>query len=570
MLAAAIPLALVACAPQAADLFGVRPLPLGLHHLRPIPLAEAMRSGQDLGPIAASTPITLTLDLIGRDPAGLQALVSSGAHVTTAEYANRFGPDPAAVASVTTWLQRTDVHAEWRSGSMTLSTESTAVAAENAFNVSVHNFIGPDGTRFRAPVAPVPVPPQLRQVVRAVIGFNTYPAMRFSTLTNAAGMRPSDIETIYDIGPLHSAGLDGTGITVVFPENSAPLDNVLSAYASKWKLPPFGVTVKTDPSLGPAVGPNDQGFNSVDGETEMDLEIVHAIAPAAKLVVYAGAGNGADQVPKLFQAIANDFPNNESRTVIMSSSLGINQCESRQLQADEMAFDTAWQTMAGHGVTAYDASGDYGAYCAPGVLGVYPDVASPNVTAVGGTTVFQAADGGYSSESAWGDPVDQIGGGGGVSSLFKRPSWQDGPGVTTSLSNGFRQVPDVAGPADPISPWSTAVAGSPDPSTVAGSPGDGTSAAAPFWSGITALIYQDLANKKLTHPGFIAPVLYALAQSLNGSASNPFHDVTTGSDLYHAAAPGWDFASGWGSPDAARLADALESYQAMHPSGTSP
>jgi kumamolisin len=305
----------------------------------------------------------------------------------------------------------------------------------------------------------------------------------------------------------------------------------------------------------------------------MDIEIVHAIAPAAKEIVYAGAGDGGDQVPVLFQAIADAFPNSSDPNVVVSSSLGINACEAPQWKADETAFDAAWKTMAGKGVTSYDASGDYGAFCAPGVLGVYPDVASPNVTSVGGTTVFQAANGGYGTESAWGDPVDQIGGGGGVSAMWPRPAWQSS--VVNSRSNGNRQVPDVAGPADPISPWATDVLGAPPSGsgispTPAPSAGNGTSAAAPFWAGITAVIDQDLINKKLTHPALIAPVLYALAQTLGTTSGSPFHDITTGSNLNDQAVPGWDYATGWGTPDVARLADALETYQTSHPSRTKP
>jgi kumamolisin len=437
----------------------------------------------------------------------------------------------------------------------------------------VHNFVAPDGTSFRAPLAPVTVPPSLGWAVTTVTGFNTYPAARYSTLVHGSGLTAADIAAIYDIGPLRAAGLDGSGLTVVFPENSAPIDSVLAKYAQDNGLPAFDVTTKTDPAWGPVIDPSTKGFRGVDGETEMDVEIVHAIAPAAKEIVYAGAGGGSDQLPILFQAIADDFPNSANPNVVVSSSLGINQCEASQWQADETAIDAAWKKMAGNGVTAYDASGDYGAFCAPGVLGVYPDVASPNVTTVGGTTVFQASNGGYGSEAAWGDPIDQIGSGGGVSAMWPRPAFQQH--IVNSRSNGNRQVPDVAGPADPISPWSTDVLGAP-PSGSGISPtpmptaGDGTSAAAPFWTGITALIYQDIINKKLSHPGLIAPALYTLAETLGTTPTSPFHDITTGSNLSDQAVPGWDYATGWGTPDVARLADAIETYQASHPSATTP
>jgi kumamolisin len=532
-----------------------------------------MRRGMDLGPADSATKLRLMLDLQGRNAAELEAMVATGGHVSPSVYAARFGPDQAAVAGVESVLRQGGLDPHWQQGAMSVSVDADAQAAEAVFHTSVHNFVAPDGTHFRAPLTPVTVPTSLRPTVSAVTGFNTYPAVRYSTLVHGSGMNAADIASIYDIGPLRAAGLDGSGLTVVFPENSAPIDSVLAAYAQSNGLPAFNVTIKTDPSWGPVIDPSAQGFRNVDGETEMDVEIVHAIAPAAKEIVYAGAGGGSDQLPILFQAIANDFPNSSDPNVVVSSSLGINQCESSQWQMDETAFDTAWKTMAGKAVTAYDASGDYGAFCAPGQLGVYPDVASANVTTAGGTTVFQAANGGYGSESAWGDPVDQIGTGGGVSATQPRPAWQNS--VINSRSNGNRQVPDIAGPADPISPWATEVLGVPSPGsgispTPAPTAGDGTSAAAPFWAGITALIYQDLTNKKLTHPGLIAPVLYSLAQTMGTTPNSPFHDITTGSNLSDQAGPGWDYATGWGTPDVARLADAFETYQTAHPSGTTP
>jgi kumamolisin len=545
----------------------------GLHRSQLLSLDDAIRRGKDLGPVDPATRLRLMLNLQGRNAAELQALVGSGGHVAPSVYASRFGPDPAAVAAVEAVLRQRGMDPHWHPGAISMSVDADARAAESLFDTSVHNFVGPDGTRFRAPLAAVTVPPSLSSMVSAVTGFNTYPAIRYSTLVHGSGLTAADIAAIYDIGPLRSAGLDGSGLTVVFPENSAPIDSVLATYAQQNGLPAFNVTTKTDPAWGPVVDPSAQGFKGVDGETEMDVEIVHAIAPAAKEIVYAGAGGGADQVPILFQAIADAFPNASDPNVVVSSSLGINECEASQWQADEMMFDTAWMKMAGNGVTAYDASGDFGGFCAPGHRGVYPDVASPNVTTVGGTTVFQAADGGYGTESAWGDPVDQIGGGGGVSAMWPRPDWQNS--VVNSRSNGKRQVPDVAGPADPISPWATEVLGVPSPGsgispTPAPTAGDGTSAAAPFWAGITALLYQNLINKKLTHPGLIAPVLYSLAETLGTTANSPFHDITTGSNLSDQAVPGWDYATGWGTPDVARLADALETYQTSHPSRFTP
>jgi kumamolisin len=133
--------------------------------------------------------------------------------------------------------------------------------------------------------------------------------------------------------------------------------------------------------------------------------------------------------------------------------------------------------------------------------------------------------------------------------------------VQAARSNGKRQIPDIAAPGDPISPYATLTLRGP-------SPGDGTSAAAPFWAAITALIYQDLAQKHLDHPGLMAPLLYTFAQQPQGIPNNPFHDIVQGSNLNDAATPGWDMATGLGTPDVARLADDIEWYEQTHRQGS--
>ena len=96
------------------------------------------------------------------------------------------------------------------------------------------------------------------------------------------------------------------------------------------------------------------------------------------------------------------------------------------------------------------ASGDSGAYgCQDDNLSVQEPSSSPYVTAVGGTALFTNLDGSYSREAGWEGPLESSGGGGGVSVVYQRPSWQTGPGVSNQFSDGARQVPDIAADADP-------------------------------------------------------------------------------------------------------------------------
>jgi subtilase family serine protease len=75
----------------------------------------------------------------------------------------------------------------------------------------------------------------------------------------------------------------------------------------------------------------------------------------------------------------------------------------------------------------------------------------------------------------------------------------------------------------------------------------GTSASAPVWAGFTALVSQSIGKRV----GFLNPTLYELGQKASTFAQSPFHDVTTGDNLYYPATQGWDFATGWGSFDGA-------------------
>ncbi|MBJ7607982.1 MAG: S8 family serine peptidase [Candidatus Dormibacteraeota bacterium] len=512
-------------------------------------LAAAIRLGRDLGPIAADQTLTVSLGLQGRDQAALAALVARGGRVTPAQYAQRFGPAPTAVAAVVATLSAAGLHEQWQAGQPVLSVSGPAGAIERTFSVAVHNHIGPDGTRFHAPTHAPTVPASLAPEVTSVAGLQDYPTHRTQDLTNPSGFRPTDAADFYDVAPLQKAGLNGTGQTIYLVEIDEFGAPALQAYASKFNLPPFDVTVKRDPtSWG---DPGAEGNSS--SETDLDLEIIHGIAPMAKLVVYYASGKG-DNVDKALRALVQDHP-----ASIVTISLG--QCEASVDPAVPPQDDAATTAAAASGTTIFVSSGDRGAYeCIPNGDNntVSPNYISalPSVTSVGGTTVYMSATGGYGRESAWGEPAEQWGSGGGNSKFFKLPAWQTGPGVKNQFSDGSRQQPDVAANADSLSGWDIFGSQPGAEGTVGG-----TSAAAPFWAALTALVDQNLAQLKLPSVGFANPPLYAFAQNPSGLPANPFHDIVTGTNLLNPATPGWDYATGLGSPDAGALADDFEWYE---------
>jgi kumamolisin len=293
----------------------------------------------------------------------------------------------------------------------------------------------------------------------------------------------------------------------------------------------------------------------------MDIEVAHAIAPAANLVyVNLNAFGGpnaspASQFEQAFSTVAQDYPG-----AIWSLSLG--QCEYLVSPADAAAVNNAVSAAEHAGTSVFVASGDSGGMECLGVSqqdqripaeGVAFPGDLPQVTSVGGTTLALTTAGQYRGETAWTEPLLSQGSTGGQSALFTQPSWQRAPGVSSSYSDGAacghpggscREVPDVS--ADAASATGAAV-------RVNGmwATSGGTSLAAPVWAAMTALMDEYLRAHGHRPAGFANPVLYRLAQ--RAPQFPPFHDVTVGTNDFYPAGPGYDMVTGVGTPDAWNL-----------------
>jgi kumamolisin len=129
--------------------------------------------------------------------------------------------------------------------------------------------------------------------------------------------------------------------------------------------------------------------------------------------------------------------------------------------------------------------------------------------------------------------------------------------VQNQSSDSTRQVPDVAALGDQDTGWNIFHDGVWD---VAG----GTSAAAPLWAGLTALTDQTLASHGLSPVGFANPILYSFADHPRLNPAPAFNDVTRGENLYYLATPGWDYATGLGTPNATGIVDDFLKYRTVH------
>ena len=470
-------------------------------------LAQAIAHSVDLGPADGATTVHLSLGLTP-------------------------GPNPALVARAVAAIEAAGLDARWQAPSSLIAADGPAPAASGLLRVAIENFRLPDGATFYAVRGEPLLPQALAAVVTGVSGLDSY-RRAHAYAVRPGGLVPTDVISYYDIKALRDAGLDGSGQTIMLPEiDDLPNLNDLNKFASMFGLPPFDpvLTVKRDPNWGTP--------EKSQGETVLDLEIAHAVAPAAKLVVYLSApdfGHG----DRAFDQMVTDHLGS-----IISESLG--SCEPDTPSGARNVYASIQDRAVALGISHFVASGDNGAY----TCGLDQDPAAsfpstlPTVTAVGGTSVFESQQGVYFKEYAWGSPLDESGGGGGASQFYRIPSWQQHE--AQAAGHGLRQVPDVAADGDPSTGFHIIFGGHD------GQAG-GTSAATPLWAATVALINQDLKQKGLRAVGFANPAIYWMGENASKFPARPFHDVVAGNNLGFDASVGWDFATGWGSMDAAAL-----------------
>jgi kumamolisin len=360
------------------------------------------------------------------------------------------------------------------------------------------------------------------------------------------GLAPGEAALAYDVGALHRAGFEGQGLNIAVISFSAFDPRDPAGFARR-----YGITGPA-PRVVPVDGGTRQFVNA--SEADLDIEVIRAIAPQAQILFY--------EVPMTTSAYADAINRivADGKAQIISSSWG--ECE-RELFGSQRANDSrALSAATAAGVSMFVSSGDSGAYDCQASnfsdhrLTVDWPSASASAISVGGTRLSVSQSGTYVGEAAWDDQLSNGGGGGGFTIGDQRPSWQAAPGVLSSDSTGRRQVPDVSADADPGTPWAVFVQQHP------GQVG-GTSAAAPFWAASMLLIQQYAAAHGVKRLGFVDPIFYALARA--NLHPSPFHDVTRGTNRYYKARPGWDPATGLGSPDVGLLAQDMVAYLRAHP-----
>lgn len=371
-----------------------------------------------------------------------------------------------------------------------------------------------------------------------------------------AAFTPQQMRMAYGVTSLIARGITGKGQTVVVivSYGSPTLQRDLDEFSERFSLP--HVTVDIRAPLGEA--PFDQSNSEMvqwAGETSLDVEMIHSIAPDARIVVLTSPVDETEGTAGLpeFRQLEEYAVQNHLGSII-SQSWGASEASLNTPSGrDEIQQWDAFYSEATiqDKITFVSASGDNGVtdYKTPDrQISTTPTTTFPSdepwVLATGGTRLTANPSGTSFKETAW------SGSGGGFSIFNAMPDYQQAlPGTVRNTLHGHRGVPDVAASADTETGMVIDVGGQ---YLVVG----GTSAATPLWAGLIAL-----ANQMAGHPlGFVNPALYTIG--LASATHTDYQDITHGNNTYdqggvhipgYTAAPGWDPVTGWGSPDAEKL-----------------
>ncbi|MBU6401766.1 MAG: S53 family peptidase [Verrucomicrobia bacterium] len=349
---------------------------------------------------------------------------------------------------------------------------------------------------------------------------------------------PQQIQTAYGFSALYTNSIPITGsgqtIAIVDAYGSPTLNSDLAAFTNQFKLPAANLTVVNYPAG--STPPANSGWAQ---ETSLDVEWAHAIAPGANILLVVAADSSFANLMGAVQLAA-------TTPGVSAVSMSWGGQESGSIEA---TYDSYFATP---GVTFVASAGDSGEI--GGSVQVEWPAASPNVIAVGGTTLQLASSGAWHAETAWSS------GGGGISDFEAQPSWQNG-WFQPAWSPLDRGVPDVAYLANPNYGVYVAYNG-------AWYEFGGTSVGAPQWAALVALSNSSRTDGNTL--GRLAPPGAAVYSTANlgtkttygGYASNTtyFHDITQGQNGHDSddkCYAGYDLVTGVGSPRANNLVPAL-------------
>ncbi len=523
--------------------------------------------------------------------------------LTPSAYAKRFGVTRASIRAVRRWVAGSGLHVAYQSRARDyLILQGTARQVERLTHTTLGTYRYA-GASFIANDRPPRIPAKLP--VFSVLGLNTY--QHFHTMhtegvaagaTHAApsaapsiGSRtPQQLWNIYEQPPEHT----GQGVSVAILGEGAT-DSVikdLHTFDQKNGFPQVPVSVVHTPTNAKF------DDTSGNGEWNIDMQAIHGMAPGITKEVLYFAPSLADT--DLVGSTAT-WVNDPTGPPIMNASLGecevsplnpvlnqqafypINGNENQQATPVSQGLSNSSEPAQGmllkqaviEGRTFFASSGDAGSSCAaiyPALNGVLNEgvpltedpADSPYAVGVGGTVLYADSNlpsAGRLLEYAWTHS------GGNASPFITAPDYQHGvtnlnrtcvsdpSGAPSNAGQLCRGVPDVAAlSGDVISNGYTIVSDGEESS------GGGTSLSSPLWAGMWARVVGT-APAGTTGYGFANEAIYKIAKD-PARYKRSFFDVTVGSNGLNAAQTGYDYVTGFGTPNVKNL---IPDVQAVAP-----
>ncbi|MBO1415194.1 S53 family peptidase [Streptomyces sp. FH025] len=374
---------------------------------------------------------------------------------------------------------------------------------------------------------------------------------------------PLQYRNAYNLNPLYQEGITGKGRTIVIVDSfgSPTIQHDLEVFDKQWGIQDTQVEVVKWGNV-PVFDPKNPDHTGWAGETTLDVEYAHAIAPDAHIIlVETGVAEteGTTGLPEMMDAEKALIK--AGRADVISQSFGATENTFPGYDKGDFKSLTdlryAFKAAADHNVTVLASSGDDGVTDAqsngtdlyPYKVNSWPS-SDPLVTSIGGTQLTLDDNGNRTApDKVWHDKSGA--GGGGVSGIFERPWYQAG---VANVTGNHRGTPDIS--------MSAAVDGaawtyeSYDPTAVGWHLTGGTSEAAPLFSGVVALADQ-LAGYRLGQLNWRLYGLNLLPSQYSGIVDVKQGDNGWGDVTGYNAAEGYDLASGLGTIDGAKFVHAI-------------
>ncbi|OOG38233.1 PKD domain-containing protein [Rhodanobacter sp. C05] len=556
-------------------------------------------------PLEASKQLHVVLSLNLRNAAQLQTFLrelnqpgSANYHkyLTPAQFKAQYAPTDAQVQAVVAHLQKYGFsNISVTPNNMLVSANGTPMSASGAFNTSLKTF-SYNGKQHFANDTDVAVPQALGGIVGSVLGLQDInkphvmshrvtPDMAGTMATGSqVGHQPTDFPTIYDVGSTANASNTTVGI-ITWGDMTQTIKD-LNTFTKNAGL----ATVNTLTVPG---GSGTLASDGDDGEWALDSQDITAVSGGVKQLIFYAAINGDSNDSGLTDATITAAYNTAvtaNVAKVINVSLGEDETAANN-SGTQAADDKVFVQAVAQGQTFSIAAGDAGVYQwssdptegAPGYVanssgtvkitlshyGVSEPATSPNVIAVGGTTLSTTGTTTWAGETVWNEglaAVDPNNGdnnkrlwatGGGVSLFEAAPAWQ-----TTALGSSVtkRQVPDLA--FDAASSTGAIIVANGQTGQQYG----GTSLASPIFVGIWARIESANSNSL----GLPAQNIYTYFPK----DATALHDVTSGNNGYNGygynAAAGFDNTTGWGSLDISKFSAYVTKYWGGSSSGSTP